>query len=100
MNIDSIDPLIDAITSRLWWLERWRHVQFPSEPCKAVGSLRGDTSMRKACKYWKQATSLVIAMSCITLSSIAADNVQEKRKSPIADQELFSGTVPKAVCGP
>src|SRR5438067_540430 len=51
--------------------------------------------------YVKQATTLVIALSCIALSSIGgADNVNEKRKSPIADEELFFAPVPKAVCGP
>jgi hypothetical protein len=51
--------------------------------------------------YVKQATSLVVALSCIALSSIgAADSVVEKRKPSIADEELFFAPVPKAVCGP
>src|SRR5258706_9753253 len=51
--------------------------------------------------YVKQATMLVMALSCIALSSIGgADSVVEKRKPNIADQELFFAPVPKAVCGP
>src|SRR3954469_9786481 len=51
-------------------------------------------------RYFKQATTLAIALSCIALSSIGvADRVLEKRQS-IADQELFFAPVPKAVCGP
>src|SRR3954469_13264750 len=51
-------------------------------------------------RYFKQATTLAIALSCIALSSIGvADRVLEKRQN-IADQELFIAPVPKAVCGP
>src|SRR5438270_12835372 len=51
--------------------------------------------------YVKQAATLVIALSCIALSSIGgADSVVEKRAANIADQELFFAPVPKAVCGP
>jgi hypothetical protein len=50
--------------------------------------------------YVKQATTLVMTLSCIALSSIGgADSAIEKRTS-IADQELFFAPVPKAVCGP
>jgi hypothetical protein len=49
----------------------------------------------------KHATALIIALSCITLSSIGgADSVLEKKASNIANQEPFFGPVPKAVCGP
>jgi hypothetical protein len=49
----------------------------------------------------KQATTLVIALSAIALSSMGgADSVVEKRKPNIADEELFFAPVPKAVCGP
>src|SRR5438132_12653110 len=53
-------------------------------------------------RYVKQTTALMIALSCIALSSIGgADNVVSKRKpDPIADEELFFAPVPKAVCGP
>ncbi len=51
-------------------------------------------------RYAKQATSIVFALSCLTLSSVGgADSVVEKKQS-IADQELFFAPVPKAVCGP
>src|SRR5438552_14965006 len=51
--------------------------------------------------YVRQATSLVVALSCIALSSIgSADTAVEKRRQNIADQELFFAPVPKAVCGP
>ena len=52
--------------------------------------------------YVKQATMLVIALSCIALSTIGgADNALDRRKPPsIADEELFFAPVPKAVCGP
>src|SRR5262245_43079084 len=51
-------------------------------------------------RYARQGTALVMALSCIALSSIGgADSVGEKRQS-IADQELFFAPVPKAVCGP
>src|SRR5688572_6966814 len=51
--------------------------------------------------YLKHATTLGAALSCIVLASIGgADNVVEKRRQSIADQELFFGPVPKAVCGP
>jgi hypothetical protein len=58
--------------------------------------------MRNRGTYIKQATSLVVALSCIALSSIggAGDSVLEKRKPNIADEELFFAPVPKAVCGP
>src|SRR5207253_8403695 len=51
--------------------------------------------------YVKQAASLMVALSCIALSSSGgADNVLEKKQPNIADQELFFAPVPKAVCGP
>src|SRR4051794_5076921 len=51
--------------------------------------------------YVKQATALLVAMSCVVLSaSGVADGVMEKKQPSIADQELFFGPVPKAVCGP
>lgn len=51
-------------------------------------------------RYAKQATSIVFALSCLTLSGIGgADSVVEKKQT-IADQELFFAPVPKAVCGP
>ncbi|MEO7158765.1 MAG: hypothetical protein ABI039_14460, partial [Vicinamibacterales bacterium] len=51
--------------------------------------------------YVKHATTLVIALSCIALSSLGgADGVLEKKTPSIADQELFFAPVPKAVCGP
>ena len=58
--------------------------------------------MSKAGTYAKQVTALIVALSCITLSSIGgADSVLEKKKpANIADQELFFAPVPKAVCGP
>src|SRR5215218_4881303 len=48
----------------------------------------------------RQATVLAIALSCIAVSSIGADSVQDKRTSPLADEEPFFAPVPKAVCGP
>src|SRR4051812_40762685 len=49
----------------------------------------------------RQATSLIVAMSCVALTSIgAADGILEKRSNTVADQELFFAPVPKAVCGP
>src|SRR6185369_12610724 len=58
-------------------------------------------SMTKIGLYMRQSTSLVVALSCIALSAIGgADNVVEKRRPNIADQELFFAPVPKAVCGP
>src|SRR5450432_29217 len=57
--------------------------------------------MSNRVRYVKQATTLVVALSCIALSSIGgADNVLEKKKPSIADEELFFAPVPKAVCGP
>src|SRR5947209_20389181 len=58
--------------------------------------------MRNRGTYVKQATTLVIALSCIALSSMGgADNILEKKgPAPIADEELFFAPVPKAVCGP
>ena len=57
--------------------------------------------MNNGSTYIKQATALVIALSAIALSSIGgADNVVEKKKPSIADEELFFAPVPKAVCGP
>src|SRR5438874_4094503 len=52
--------------------------------------------------YVKQATTLIVALSCIVLSSMGgADNIlDKKRPAPIADQDLFFAPVPKAVCGP
>src|SRR5215207_6848749 len=51
--------------------------------------------------YVKQATTLVMALSCVALSSIGgADSVLEKRRPAIADEELFFAPVPRAVCGP
>jgi hypothetical protein len=48
---------------------------------------------------WKQATTLVAAMSCVALASISGADVEKKRTN-IADQEIFFGPVSKAVCGP
>src|SRR5687767_11962065 len=63
--------------------------------------LQGRKEMMDGGRYVKQATSLIIAMSCIALSTLGgADSVVEKRKPNIADQELFFAPVPKAVCGP
>src|SRR5436853_6784564 len=56
--------------------------------------------MNKHQTYVSAGTALFIALSCIALSSIGADTLQSKRKSPIADEELFFAPVPKAVCGP
>jgi hypothetical protein len=57
--------------------------------------------MRNRGTYFKQATSMFIALSCVVVSSMGgADNVLEKRKPSIADEELFFAPVPKAVCGP
>src|SRR5258708_37887903 len=51
--------------------------------------------------YVRRATTLAIALSCITLASIGgADSLLEKKKPSIADEELFFAPVPKAVCGP
>src|SRR6476620_4712737 len=55
--------------------------------------------MRHRGTYVKQATLLAVALSCVALSSMGADSLQDKR-TPKADEELFFGTVPKAVCGP
>src|SRR5437588_3487028 len=56
--------------------------------------------MRNEARCVKQATALLVAVSCVALSSIGvADSVLEKRK-PATDQELFFAPVPKAVCGP
>src|SRR5262245_28521587 len=50
-------------------------------------------------RYFKQAPVLLVALSCIALSSIGgADSIERARN--IADQELFFAPVPKAVCGP
>jgi len=55
--------------------------------------------MKSSGSYVKQATSLVVALSCVALSSIGgADSIEKARN--IADQELFFAPVPKAVCGP
>ena len=55
--------------------------------------------MQNRIRTMKHATALVVALSCVALSSIGgADSVVEKRT--IADQELFFAPVPKAVCGP
>src|SRR4051812_12164070 len=63
--------------------------------------IRGENTMGNRGTYWKQATTLLIALSCVVLSaSGVADGVTEKKQPSIADQELFFGTVPKAVCGP
>src|SRR5437879_2258056 len=49
----------------------------------------------------QQVMSTFIALSCLALSAIGgADSVLEKKAPNIADQELFFGPVPKAVCGP
>src|SRR5437867_11772653 len=57
--------------------------------------------MRYRGTYVKQATTLVIALSCVALSSLGgADSVVDKRKPSIADEELFFAPVPKAVRGP
>src|SRR5207253_7942514 len=62
-------------------------------------SRRLDMSTRAT--YLKQATTVVIALSCIAVSSIGgADSVLEKKRPVIADEELFFAPVPKAVCGP
>ena len=45
-------------------------------------------------KYLKPATSLMLVLSCVALSSFAADSIDKARN--IADQELFFGPVPKA----
>src|SRR5689334_13496015 len=56
--------------------------------------------MTNQVSYGRQATTLLIAASCIALSSIGgADSVVAKKQN-IADQELFFAPVPKAVCGP
>src|SRR5262245_46412732 len=58
-----------------------------------------EADMSKTAAYFKQTTALAIALSCIALSSIGgADSIEKARN--IADQELFFGPVPKAVCGP
>src|SRR5580765_2205804 len=55
--------------------------------------------MRDRVMNLKQAASLVVAASCVTLASIGgADSVQ--KAANVADQELFFAPVPKAVCGP
>src|SRR5262245_25265655 len=55
--------------------------------------------MKDGGKHLKQATSLMIALSCVALSSIGgADSIEKARN--IADQEYFFAPVPKAVCGP
>src|SRR5258708_30942415 len=60
-----------------------------------------EDGMTNRSTHLKQATALVMALSCIALSSIGgADSVLEKKKPNIADQELFLAPVPKAVCGP
>jgi hypothetical protein len=57
--------------------------------------------MRNEVRCARQATTLLIALSCVALSSIGgADNILEKKTPSIADQELFFAPVPKAVCGP
>src|SRR4051812_42992427 len=51
--------------------------------------------------YIRQATSLVIALLCVAVSSIGgADSVAGERAQNIADQQLFFAPAPKAVCGP
>src|SRR6476660_9304927 len=55
--------------------------------------------MQNCIRTMKHTTALVVALSCVALSSIGgADSVVEKRT--VADQELFFAPVPKAVCGP
>src|SRR5687768_3595594 len=57
--------------------------------------------MRNRGTSFKQATTLMTALSCIALASISgADSVTEKRRGNVADQEYFFAPVPKAVCGP
>src|SRR4051794_12841716 len=57
--------------------------------------------MSNGTKYLRQATALVVGLSCVALASIgAADGIVEKKAGSIADQELFFAPVPKAVCGP
>src|SRR5205814_392225 len=57
--------------------------------------------MRNRSGYVTKASTLVIALSCIALSSIGgADDILEKKKPTVADEELFFAPVPKAVCGP
>src|SRR4029079_156882 len=49
--------------------------------------------------YVRQTTSLLMALSCVALSTVGgADSIEKARN--IADQELFFAPVPKAVCGP
>src|SRR5262245_27633572 len=51
--------------------------------------------------FVKHAATLLIALSCIALSSIGgADNVVDKKQPNIADQEYFFAPAAKAVCGP
>src|SRR4029079_6471172 len=55
--------------------------------------------MKERNRHFKQATSVMVALSCVALSSIGgADSIEKARN--IADQELFFAPVPKAVCGP
>src|SRR5580765_1646595 len=55
--------------------------------------------MRNGDRHLKQATALVLALSCVALSSIGgADSIQ--KAANVADQEYFFAPVPKAVCGP
>jgi hypothetical protein len=49
--------------------------------------------------YVRRGTVLLMAMSTIAVLSVEADSAG-KRVANIADQELFFGPVPKAVCGP
>jgi hypothetical protein len=56
--------------------------------------------MRNGGTHVKQATSLIIAASCIALASIGVADSAQKRRQNIADQEIFFAPVPKAVCGP
>src|SRR5262249_52157978 len=73
----------------------------PLVPVYTPNSLLEDFSMDHRGNFIKQATSLVVALSCVALSSIGgADSTVAKRQGNIADQELFFAPVPKAVCGP
>ena len=48
----------------------------------------------------KQATTFLITLSCVALSSIGGADDNLERRRPVVEQELFFAPVPKAVCGP
>ncbi len=57
--------------------------------------------MKNRSAHVKRASALLLAVSCMALSTIGgADSVLEKKAPSIADQTLFFAPVPKAVCGP